>query len=649
MGAEDTMQKIKASIILIVGFSTQSNAQDKLPDNPIELPNVLVTATRTETPENEIGSAMTVITAKDIADKNINNVADALRTVPGLDVVRSGGAGQQTSVFMRGANSNHTLVLVDGVEMNDPSSPTGAFDFAFLQTDNIERIEVVRGAASAAYGSDAIGGVINIITKKGEGKTKLTAVAEGGSYDTWKTGGNISGGTDRVNYSFDVSRLETSGFSAADKNLGNILPNGYRNTNLSGRTGFKVNEALDLGVTLRYGEGKSYLDNGGGKGADDPNSYGRFNELFTRGFGHLKLFEGFWEQTVGVAYSRTDRNNVNAIDPLNNFSSAATNLGEKVKLDYQNIFHVHKYNTVMLGIEEEADSLSSSASSYDPVWGSSSGSIPIKTMNTMGYYLQDQIKLFDRSFTTLGVRYDDNNRFGGHETWRVNELYMIKETATRLKASYGTGFKAPTLNQLYDTIYLSGNPNLKPETSRGWDVGVEQDIFKKFSTLGVSYFENDISNLIVATPQSPGSWVYINQNVSKAKTNGIETFMEMRPLTDLTLRSTYTYQDAKNLDTGNQLLRRPRNKASFDTDYRFLEKAHVHVNVLMVGQKFDYLENGQGPLSGYVMLNLAGSYDVHKNVQVYGRIDNVLNKQYEEVYGYGTSSVAGYGGVKVSY
>jgi len=643
VGAEDTMQKIKASIILIVGFSTQSNAQDKLPDNPIELPNVVVTATRTETPENEIGSAMTVITAKDIADKNINNVADALRTVPGLDVVRSGGAGQQTSVFMRGANSNHTLVLVDGVEMNDPSSPTGAFDFAFLQTDNIERIEVVRGAASAAYGSDAIGGVINVITKKGTGKTKLTAVAEGGSYGTWKTGGNISGGTDRVNYSFDVSRLETSGFSAADKNLGNVLPNGYRNTNLSGRTGFKVNEALDLGVTLRYGEGKSFLDNGGGKGADDPNSYGRFNELFTRGFGHLKLFEGFWEQTVGVAYSRTDRNNVNAIDPLNNFSSAATNLGEKVKLDYQNIFHVHKSNTVMLGIEEEADSLSSFASAYspDPIYGySSSASIPIKTMNTLGYYLQDQIKLFDRSFTTLGVRYDDNNRFGGHETWRANELYTIKETGTRLKGSYGTGFKAPTLNQLYDTIYNTGNINLKPETSRGWDVGVEQDVFKKFSTVGISYFENAFSNLIQADAAT-----YVNQNVSKAKTNGIETFMEMRPLTDLTLRSTYTYQDAKDLDTGNQLLRRPRNKASFDTDYRFLEKAHVHVNVLMVGQKADYAST----VAGYVMLNLSGSYDIHKYVQVFGRIDNVLNKQYEEVYGYGTSSVAGYGGVKLSY
>ncbi len=635
------MQKIITSSLLLVGFSNPLQAQVNSSDNTLELPNMVVTATRTETPENEVASAMTVITAKDIADRHISNVADALRTVPGLDVVRTGGLGQQTSVFLRGANSNHTLVLVDGVEMNDPSSPTGAFDFAFLQTDNIERIEVVRGAASAAFGSDAIGGVINVITKKGAGKLKLTGVAEGGSYGTWKTGGNISGGTERINYSFDASRLETAGFSAADKNLGNLMPNGYRNTTVSGRTGIKVNEALDFGVTLRYGEGKSSLDNGGGKGADDPNFYGTFNELFTRGFGHLKLFDGFWEQTVGVAYSRTDRNNVNGVDSLNNFSSAATNLGQKVKLDYQNIFHVHKSNTVLVGVEEEADSLSSSASSEYPAWSySSSASIPLKTMNTLGYFLQDQINLFDRSFTTLGVRYDNNNRFGGHETWRANELYTIKETGTRLRGSYGTGFKAPTLNQLYDTIYGTGNVNLKPETSHGWDVGVEQDVFKKLSTLGISYFDNAFNNLIVANVAP-----YVNQNVSKAKANGIESFVEVRPMTDLTLRGSYTYQQTQNLDTGTQLLRRPRDKASFDTDYRFLEKAHFHVNLLMVGKKSDYAST----VAGYAMLNFAGSYDVHKNVQLFARIDNVLNKQYEEVYGYGTSGVAGYGGVKVNY
>ena len=635
------MQKILISSVLLVGFSTQTQAQDNKSDNTLELPNMVVTATRTETPENEVGSAMTVITAKDIADKNINNVADALRTVPGLDVVRTGSVGQQTSVFMRGANSNHTLVLIDGVEMNDPSSPTGAFDFAFLQTDNIERIEVLRGAASAVFGSDAIGGVINIITKKGTGKLKLSGVAEGGSYGTWKTGGNISGGTERINYSFDASRFETDGFSSADKNLGNVLPNGYRNTNVSGRTGFKVNDAFDLGLTLRYGEGKTALDNGGGKGADDPNYYGTFNELFTRGFGHLKLFEDLWEQTLGVAYSRTDRNNVNAVDQFNNFSSRATNLGEKVKLDYQNIFHVHKSNTVTLGVEEEADSLSSFASSDYPDWGySSNASMPVKTMNTMGYYLQDQIKLFDRSFTTVGVRYDDNNRFGGHETWRANELYTIKETNTRLKGSYGTGFKAPTLNQLYDTIYGTGNINLKSETSQSWDIGLEQDLFGKASTLGATYFENHFNNLIQAN-FAP----YVNQNVSKAKVHGVETFVEVRPWTDLTVRGTYTYQQTQNLDNGEQLLRRPKDKASFDADYRFLEKAHIHANVLMVGQKTDYAST----VAGYALLNLAGSYDVYKDVQLFARLDNVFDKQYEEVYGYGTSGVAGYGGVKLAY
>ena len=642
------MQKIIASSLLLVGFNAQSHAQQNPADNSLELPNMVVTATRTETPENEIGSAITVITAEDIAAKHVNNVADALRTVPGLDVIRSGGPGQPTAVYLRGANANHTLVLVDGVEMNDPSSTNGSFDFANLQTDNIERIEVVRGAASAAYGSDAMGGVINVITKKGKGDAKFTGNAEGGSYDTWKTIGSVSGSTERVNYSLDASRLETAGFSTADKNLGNLNPNGYRNTTVSGRSGINITDNLDLGVTLRYNEGKNFYDDGGGVNYDNTGNYNTFNELFTRGFGHLKLFDGLWEQTLGAAYSRTDRNNVNVFSPVSptSFNGVSTNLGEKVKLDYQNIFHVHKSNTVTLGIEEEADSLSSS--SVSPDYGVNA-SIPSKTMNTISGYLQDQISLFDRSFTTVGVRYDENNRFGGHETWRVNELYNIKETGTRLKGNYGTGFKAPSLNQLYDTIYGSGNPDLKPETSINWDVGLEQDFYRKKVTTGVSYFNNTFNNLIQYLSVPP----YTNNNVSRAKTSGVETFMEVRPLTDLTLRGTYTYQQTLNMVTDTQLLRRPRDKASFDADYQFLEKAHIHFNVLMVGQKADtaYVSYSSVPvaIAGYTLLNLAGSYDVNKYLQLSGRIDNLLNKQYEEVYGYGTSGVAGYGGVKLAY
>ena len=643
------MQKIIASTLLIVGFNAPSHAQDIIPDNALELPNMVVTATRTETPENEVASSMTVITAEDISAKHLTTAADALRTVPGVDVIRSGGPGQPTAVYLRGANANHTLVLVDGVEMNDPSSTDGSFDFANLQTDNIERIEVLRGAASAIYGSDAMGGVINVITKKGKGSAKFTGTAEGGSYDTWKTTGAVSGSTERVNYSLNASRLETAGFSTADQAMGNVNPNGHANTTVSGSSGIKVTDNLDLGATLRYNEGKTSYDDCGGVNCDNTGNYNTFNELFTRGFGHLKLFDGLWEQTLGAAYSRTDRSNVNVFSPAspNSFNSASANLGEKVKLDYQNIFNIHKSNIVTLGVEEEADSLSSSSASPDPY--GYNASIPVKTMNTVSTYLQDQIKLFDRSFTTLGVRYDDNNRFGGHETWRVNELYNIKETGTRLKGNYGTGFKAPSLNQLYDTIYGSGNPNLKPETSVNWDAGLEQDLYRKKITTSVSYFNNNFNNLIQFLSVPP----YTNNNVSRAKTSGVETFMEMRPLTDLTLRSTYTYTQSLDMVTNTQLLHRPKNKASFDADYQFLEKAHIHFNVLMVGQKADtaYISYSSVPvtIASYTLLNLAGSYDVNKHLQVFGRIDNLLNKQYQEIYGYGTSGVAGYGGVKVSY
>ena len=637
------MQKILFKSLMLAGVSMSFTLQaDSNADNiqTQQLANVVVTATRTETPENQIGSAVSVITAAEIAAKHITSVADALRTVPGLDVVRAGGQGQLTSVFMRGANANHTLVMMDGVEMNDPSHPTGAFDFAFLQTENIERIEILRGAASAVYGSDAIGGVINIISKKGNGPAKFSASAEGGSFGTWKTGGAVSGGTDRVNYSLDASRYETNGFSAADQYLGNINPNAYRNTTVSGRSNVKVNEVLDLGVTLRYNGGKAFFDDCGGRGCDDQNAWNNFQELFTRSFGHLQLFGGKWEQTLGLAYSRTDRNaiNQNQYAPVNPYSWTGQNLGEKIKLDYQSIVHLNKANTATMGVEEEADSLHSSAS-YD---GFSSGVIPIKTMNTLGYYLQDQLQLFERSYTTFGVRYDDNNRFPGHVTWRANESFLVKETGSRLKASFGTGFKAPALQQLYDTIYGTGNSTLKPETSVNWDAGVEQDLWREKVTAGATYFNNVFNNLI----QGNVAQYYLNQNIGHAKASGVETFFEVRPITDLSLRGSYTHQQTKDLDTGSQLIRRPNDKGSFDVDYRFLEKAHLHVNLLMVGHKADIDPNG---VAGYTLLNLSGSYDLHPKLQLFGRIDNLLDKRYEEVYGYGTSGLAGYGGVKTTF
>lgn len=622
--------------------STVSAAEDQ-PAKQLE--TVVVTATRTKTPIEQVGSAITVITAEEIANRKLDTVADVLRVVPGLDVLRAGGIGQQTSVFLRGANSNHTLMLIDGIEMNDPSNPNGAFDFADLQADNIERIEILRGAASAIYGSDAIGGVINIITKKGHGKPRFQTRDEGGSYNTFKVGGGVSGGTERASYSLNVSRLESGGFSAADRAFGNTERDSYKNSSVSARTGVQALDDLDFGWTLRYNEGKAMVDNCGGPNCDDPNAYTKNNELFTRVFGHLSLLDGVWEQTLGFAYSDTNRTYFNPFDPANPYTSKAFNVGEKSKIDWQNVLHLHETNTVTVGVEEEADSFHSE-SSFSMSGFSTRGVIPIRTRNDLGYYLQDQIQLFDRSFTTIGIRDDQINRgFGNHVTWRANQVYAIPETGTHIKGSYGTAFKAPALFQLFDTIFDSGNPNLKAETSRNWDVGFEQAAWDERVQMGASYFNNAFVNLILNLPPN-----FKSENIGHATAEGVESFVEFRPLEGLSLRGNYTYTKTQDQETGQRLLRRPTHKGSFDADYRFLEKASVHLNILMVGNKNDVSTLVPRVLvPGYVLVNLAVSYDLDPKVQVFARVDNLLNKHYEEIFGFGAANVSGYCGVKMTY
>jgi vitamin B12 transporter len=597
------------------------------PDAVPELETTVVTATRSETPLRQVGSSVSVITAEDIAKRQVLTAADALRIVPGVDVLNSGGPGRQTSVLLRGGGSQHTLVLIDGVEMNDPSSPTNAFDFANLTVDNIERIEVLRGGESSLYGSDPLGGVVNIITKKGSGTPKYSVSGQGGSYDSFKVNGSVSGGTDLVDYSLASSHLETRGFSAADKSWGNPEPDGYRNSTVDTRLGVHPLENLDFGWNLRYNEGKTYLDYDYPKPHDALHYDGVTKELYTRGFGHLKLLDNLWEQTLGLAYSRTDRTSRN-YDPSLPYSLDSDYLGEKVKVDWQNILHLHDTNTLTFGIEDEEDRLSSDS---DPIGA--------KSYNTQGYYLLDQIKLWDRSFTTAAVRYDDNNRIGSKVTWRVTQAIVFDETDTKLKGSYGTGFKVPSLFDLYDKF--TGNPNLAPETSRNWDIGFEQAFWDRRVSLGSTYFNNHFDNLIQYSFST-----YKVQNISQAFAEGVENFVQVNPLENLGFRGNYTYTHTEDLTTGQRLIRRPVNKGSFEANYRFLENADVNLTILMVGEKNDI---GGTRVPGYVLVNLGGGYQINDNFRLFARIDNIFDKHNQELYGYGTSRLAGYGGVALTF
>ena len=324
--------------------------------NPIvkRLDTVVVTATRTNTELRDVGSSITVITAEEIAARQQFEVADLLRDVPGVDVVQSGGIGSTTSVFIRGAASDQTLVLIDGIEMNDPSSPGNGFDFANLMTDDIERIEILRGPQSTLYGSNAIGGVINIITRKGKGDPRLALSAQGGSYGTYRVGGSVNGATDLINYNLSVSHLETKSFSAADQRLqGNKENDAYKNTTVNTGLGITPLDNLDIQWNLRYSNAEKDLDNCGGAFCDNLFRDSNNQQLNTGLKATLGLFDDLWEQTLAATYTYSDRVNRDsdpfAFIPFSEFE------GNRFKINWQNNFKLHETNTLTLGIEDDEE------------------------------------------------------------------------------------------------------------------------------------------------------------------------------------------------------------------------------------------------------------------------------------------------------
>jgi vitamin B12 transporter len=606
---------------------------------------VVVTATRMETPSSEVASSVTVITSEEIENKQKTTVLEVLRSVPALDVVQQGGAGQQTSVFIRGAKSEHTLIMIDGVELNDPITPGRSYDFAHLTTDNIERIEIIRGPQSTLYGSDAIGGVINIITQKGKGKPAFFVSAEGGSFDTFRESAGGSGGNDLVHYSLGISRLDADGISAASKKDGNREKDGYENTSVSAGFGLTPTENFDVDVTLRHVEAEADVDNGGGIGQDDPNLTAEAKQTFLRTQARLALFDGLWEQTLGFSLSdheRKDHNDTDADHPLDLLRSSYES--QLLQFDWQHNLYLNKANTVTFGLEHEKEEGKSDYYS-ESFYGPYSSKFEKKTARTTGYYFQDQAKWGDVFFITLGVRLDDHSKFGTETTYRIAPVYIVEQTGTRIRATYGTGFKAPSLYQLYSSF---GDRNLDPEKSVGWDIGIEQPILEKRITLSATYFDNDFDDLI---DYDYATSTY--KNVDEAESKGIELAAFFQPVDDLSFRASYTYTDTEDKTTREDLLRRAKNKIGAEVNYRFLERGNVNLGATYVGERDDY-DLSTWPatrieLDSYTLVNLAASFDVTENVRIFARVDNLLDEDYEEVKGYGTPGIAGYAGAKVSF
>lgn len=647
------MKRSSKSCAVMVGMVLATGAVALAEEPVAQLGEIVVTATRDEVPIEQVGSSLTVITAQEIERQQKQTVADALRMVPGLDVARSGGLGQNASIFMRGADSRHTLVLIDGVELNDPSTTGGEYNFGFLTTDNIERIEVLRGPQSTLYGSHALGGVINIITKRGSGSLTGFAAAEGGSHYTARESAGISGSSGLFNYALTLSRLDSSGISAAGSSYGNSEKDGYQNTSVAARLGVTPTENSDIDLSLRYTRSRNEADNGNGVGADDPNRVMRTKELQFRTQGTLLLFKDLWEQKLGVSLNdltRSDDNDRDAAHPLDFQRSEYQ--GQTLKFDWQHILRLHKTNTLLVGAETKEETAQSQFYSEN-AWGTYASTWDEQSARTNSVYLQDQLNLWDRWFSTAGLRIDNHDRFGSKTTYRFTTAYLVKQTDTKLKGSYGTGFKAPSLYQLYDPA--NGNVDLQPEKNKGWDIGLEQALFNRSVVLSATYFKNDFKQLIDWELVDPIWFTGMYKNVASASSRGVEATASYQPFDVLQLRTAYTYTLARDNETGEALLRRPKHKVTGDINYRFIEGGNVRLGLVYVGARndltFDPVTYAQQTvtLKDYWLVNLAASYDVSKNLQLFGRIDNLFDREYEEAYGYGTPGIGAYAGVKVSF
>lgn len=581
-----------------------------------EVEEVVVTATRVPTPRAELGASVLVVTEEEIRQKGYILLKDLLKAEAGIDVLSTGGPGSQTSVFIRGMESYHTLVMIDGMKVGDPSLMQRQFDIANLTVDNIERVEIIKGPQSVLYGSDAMGGVINIITKKGRGRPSFVGLLEGGSYDTFRQYLGSSGQAGKLGFSFAASHTKTHGFSAYREGKED---DGWENYTLSTKMELMPHEKLKGGISLRLHKGVTELD----VGYDLRGYKVDKNEVFFLFFLDLKPLGEKWTQRMAFGISDYRRDYVNYPWGDSQYS------GRRYELTWQNDFNLLPFYSLVFGAEYEREEMEQKA------WSELSGSSYILSL-----FLQNQIKL-KGSTTTLGLRFDDHKEFGQRFTYRITEAFLFEKTRTKIKGSLGTGFRAPSLYELYSEY---GNPDLNPEKSIGWDFGAEQTLWKGKVLLDLVYFENRVKDLIEFWYPDKRWWEGRYMNVAKAKMRGIEASLEVRPSDGTWCKLSYTYTHTED-EKGQRLLRRPYNKVKVTVVRSFGQRATMSSEVMWVDDRMDR----GGKLADYFLVNLFGTFKVRKGIELFLRIENLLDKRYEEVKDYGTSGFSAYGGIRIEF
>jgi len=608
-------QLITTVMIAMLTAAAPAAAQETKKVDP-----VVVTATTVETLAEQLGVALSVIPGEDFKTYQYSTIDDAFRNIPGVTVTQQGSYGKLSTLSIRGANANQVLILVDGVRVSSPT--LGQTDLSDISPDLIERIEVIRGGQSTLYGADAIGGVVNIITKKGTGPFAATLENMGGNYDTLRNRLSIGGTYKIFNYSLSGSHLESNGqFQNDNANINAV----------SGRIGVSLPFDSSLSFVYRYNK----TDTGVPVKSVfpppqpivpiiNPNAKQQTETTVMSLEGKTRPVE-WWESRARISRYTNNQGFQDPVDPGFDFDVPFRSQVDVVRreAEWLNSFFIGKWSTTTLGFgyrHEEGDNKGVFRTAR---------SVP-------SVMFEEQLRFLDRLFITGGFRIEDDSVFGQATTGQGSVAFVIKETGTRLRGSAGTGFRAPTFNDLFFPDF--GNPNLLPERSQTWDAGFDQSLWQNRVRLTFTWFATHFTDAITCCVVLPTAPFGGPVNAGKARSKGVESSAEVDILPSLVASFTYTYTDTDNLQTNRPLARIPRHSGSAGLTWEPIPRLSLFTQVYVVGSQFD--SYGDVYNSGHTRVDAGGTYRLLdqlgwlQRLELVARAQNILNEQYAEVRGF---------------
>jgi vitamin B12 transporter len=593
-------------------------------DSVSELPERSVTATKFEEPTTDLASSIHIINEEDLQKSGSHFILDALRKVPGVLAFPQGGMHGNHSIRLRGLPVEHNVILIDGVEMNNSASLGTSFDFGNLTASGIERVEIFNGPQSSMYGADAIGGVINVITRKGGEDSVNNFSVSGGSFNTYST--NFNFGTRRGNWSYNVSaqHYQTDGISSASVGT---EKDGYKLNAGNFWLQWKKFEIFSIEAQVRVARNTGEFDGYdlNGNAVDDPDNVEKDSTLIYRIQPSAKFLDGKWESVLPVSVSFTEN------ETVDDYSVPRELENTQPKVAWINRYTFDEKRKFTLGVEHESEEASIENFS---VFTGQEPEVE-ETLETQSIYGLLQYSPFESLNLELSGRSDFTDSFGNEDTYRGSAAWRIAPETT-LRTAYGTGFNTPTIALLYS---YWGNPDLQAETSKSYEFGLDHHIAAFQTEFSLTWFHNDVTNLI--------TWdntAFRYENFDSITTRGLELLASWSPMEWLSVDASYTYTKSLNETTRFELGRTPKHVFSGTLSGSFInDKLNLNLESIHYGERFDGNSNNH-LMPSHTVWNLSGTYFVKEDMIIHARVDNLFDKEYQYVLGYNTSPLAAYVG-----